>query len=248
VKQVLPLLTAHMAAARGSTYLSFLWTQVTDFPFLESSNSNVPVIAGVVAGILVLLSVIVILLILRRRRNRRHHTSSRDELVRTFGRDKADLDGTAGDDADDMAIPEPYVYGSVSRARSTQHALLETGNPSRSGATTPRSSESSRILPPTLASRKGERYLPEDAAPPHDTSSAGASQSRIQEEDIDRLAARMVAMMAAGRLGDQSWSPEAQGARNKSVALGYDHPAPPPLYKDVARRSSGGQPLNGGRS
>ena len=194
------------------------------------------------AGVLALLTVIAILIFLQRRKDRRsHHTSSRDELVRTFGSAKAGLDSAAEDDTNEMAIPEPYVYKSVSRGHSTDLASPVMEHPRQSGTSVTRLVETSRTppAPTTLATRKGERYLPNDTtSSSNDNTAGGSSQSRIQEEDIDRLAARMVAMMSSGRLADQAWAPGAQGARRKAFEDdGDDLPAAPPLYKDVARRT-----------
>lgn len=195
-------------------------------------------------GSLVLLSIIVVLIALQRRKDRRH-TSSKAELIRTFGSTKAGLDGSEDDDADEMAIPDPYVYGVVSRAKTMDLAASEAETPSRNRTTTRHSpAELANVSPATLPSRKGERYLPNYGTPPMDQPE-GSPQSRIQEEDIDRLAARMVAMMSSGRLADQAWAPEAHIPRKKGHELGDEVRVPPPLYNDVARRSSGQHPSGG---
>jgi len=218
--------------------------------FSSSHSSRVPIIAGVVVGVLALLFVIGILIYLQRRKDRRH-TTSKDELIRTFGSAKAGLDSTGADGASEMAIPEPYVYKSVTRAQVTNRIPLEAENLRQSSTSTSPSVEPSRTPPSNLAARKGERYLSNNitSPTPEDTTPGGSSQSRIQEEDIDRLAARMVAMMSAGRLSDQAWTPQggARDARNKDFDVGDDLPAAPPLYNDVTRRTSGAAHASGGR-
>ena len=207
-----------------------------------------PVIIGVVIGVLAFFAVAAVTITLQRRKDRRQSRNSRIDVVKKYGGGKIDLDGVPDDD-EEMAIPEPYVYKTVSRARKTSLAPLQTEDLRRNPSSTRHSSADSLNTSShaSLPSRKGERYLPNVANAPQDSGAGGSSQSRIQEEDIDRLAARMVAMMSAGRLADQSWTPEAGEPRNKGSDPGSDLQVPPPLYKDVTRRGSGGQYPSGGR-
>lgn len=207
--------------------------QTLRFSVLNSHKSMAPIIAGVVVGVLTVLSVIAILIFLQRRKNRRNR-----ELMQTFASARVDLDGAAADDANEMAIPEPYVYRPVTRGHSTNLVSSDPESPRQNSTPSPQSVES----PLALAARKGERYLPKDTTSSEDNNSGGPSQTRIQEEDIDRLAAKMVAMMSSGRLVDQAWAPRAQ---NNGFDAGDDLPAAPPQYKDVARRSSGAPPSGG---
>ena len=70
----------------------------------------------------------------------------------------------------------------------------------------------------------------------------GAEDSRLKEDDLDRPAARMVVMMAFGRPSDQALTRESLSRdrdRDEKIRVGTEEefPAPPPLYKDVVRRS-----------
>jgi hypothetical protein len=197
-----------------------------------------------VVGCLALLALIVLLMVLQKRRDRRHHKSSKLAMVRTFGSSKADLDGFTDDDTEAMAIPDPYVYGSVYRTSSTL-APIETEDLSRSTSASrqiPAAAAATRS-PSTPMTRKGERHLPNYATSAQERSLGGASSSRsgIQEEDIDRLAARMVVMMSAGRLAEQAWTRGTPGG----IGGEDDVRVPPPMYKDVARKS--GSHPGGGR-
>ncbi|KAF8588086.1 hypothetical protein K439DRAFT_1658728 [Ramaria rubella] len=208
---------------------------------LSNSSSHTAIIAGVVVGVIVLLAVITILMIIQRRKDR-HQTSSKEEFVRTFGSANANLDGAGEDDMEEMAMPEPYVYRTVSHQQPTSLAPVNTEavhrGPSATGIRPSPSPISSTDSPSARASRKGERYLPNDTTSPQDESTKGAYRARIEEEDIDRLAVRMVAMMAAGRLAEnQAYNPGNRGPRNTGLDLDEELPAPPPMYNDVARRS-----------
>ncbi|KAF8509106.1 hypothetical protein BU17DRAFT_70551 [Hysterangium stoloniferum] len=209
-----------------------------------SSRPHVAAIAGIVIGVVVILVVVALLFFLKRRNNRRRkYTTSRDNLVATFGRDKAGLDDAP---ADELAIPEPYVYRSINRSsesdpvsvaeeRSLRRNPTTTTSNSRSDQRTYRTDGSTEnTSTTTTASRKGERYLPN--LEERSTNNPGASSnlpSRMQDEDIDRLAARMVAMMSSGRMSDQAWSPAPRDAGDKDILL--EDISGPPLYNEVTR-------------
>ena len=104
----------------------------------------------------------------------------------------------------------------------------------------------------TLASRKGELYLPlntETTSQDGSTSTRSlnesrAEDSRLEADDLHPPAARMVVMTASGRPGDQALTRESlprdrDRDRDKKNPVGTreESPAPPPLYKDVVRRS-----------
>ena len=86
------------------------------------------------------------------------------------------------------------------------------------------------------------RTLSTDATSPNDTTTPGGGlpqlESRIQEEDISRLAARIVALMPPRRHSSQAWTPESQDAQRQGLGfdVGDDVSTAPPMYRDVARR------------
>lgn len=213
-----------------------------------SSHPHVAAIAGIAIAVIVILVVVALLFFLKLRRDRRrNYATSRDNLVAAFGRDKAGLDDAPAEEVDELAIPDPYVYHSIIDSRNTDlvsvaeeglsHNPMTTTSNSRSNQRTSGTTSTDgtnrgtgNMTSTTTASRESERYLPnfEEGNP----NNPGASSNlRMQEEDIDRLAARMVALMSSGRMSDQAWSPAPRDGRDKDILL-EDMPAPP-LYNEV---------------
>lgn len=141
-----------------------------------------------------------------------------------------------------VVTPEPYIIRPRSRENSTlisREDLRRTQTPSQSSLASVKASQTPTTI---LASRKGELYLPDitsSGAPLSQNSgnvtNDGAGPSRLEVDDLDRLAARMVAMMASGRTSDQHLMHESLSLSGKTASeAGF--PAPPPLYKDVVKR------------
>lgn len=216
-------------------------------------------IIGAVVAVAAVVLIVVGLIIFLRRRNRRNKLSGRDKFARTFGNNKAGLGGDEeGGRIPSMAIPEPFVYLSTPNSNldrqgtkgsrkgrnptSSSRASRTTTHTTPQSPSSPSTSETPRS-PSTNASRKGERYLPNflTSQPQPDSAS---SNSRIPDEDIDRLAARMVELMSAGRMTDQSWSPAAKRAQQEDLDLDDDEGLPG--YNEVTRgRGPQSQPAAG---
>ena len=86
------------------------------------------------------------------------------------------------------------------------------------------------------------RTLSTESTSSNDTTTQGGGlpqpESRIQEEDISRLATRIVASMPPGRHSSQAWTPGSEDAQRQGLGfdVGDDVSTAPPLYRDVARR------------
>ncbi|KAF8588087.1 hypothetical protein K439DRAFT_703771 [Ramaria rubella] len=256
---VSPTDTANQRGAPSSTQIGVLTTSTptgtsssthvvsntATTPFNNSSSaSHTPLIAGVVLAITVLLALFGVSIFILKRRNRyRRHTSSKEEFVRTFGSVKADLNSSTEDESDieAMALPTPYIYKQGPREQTAGLSPLNTNELRRTPTIlgrAPLGTATNNSPPTTGASRKGEKNLSNYASPPQDRHSEGPSRSRIEEEDIDRLAARMMAMMAAGRLADQVWTQDSRPQRRDFEPEEEDISVPPPLYNDVTSRNA----------
>ncbi|KAF8509105.1 hypothetical protein BU17DRAFT_70550 [Hysterangium stoloniferum] len=216
----------------------------------QSPNNNThttvigPVI-GTIVGVLILLLIVGALLHCRKVRRQRFVQSSREQLTQVFGTG-ATLDGTPEDLA--SAVPEPFVYHEAPNTPlmgvDGDESRLTTAERTPSIRSRWSSAPNRELSTRQVVRRKGERFLPRldyrtAETPPaeevpfpirllleEEIDQLATAPNRLQPEDIDRLAARMVAMMSMSTQADSRENPEQDTNSNEASA--------PPMYDDVA--------------
>ena len=122
--------------------------------------------------------------------------------------------------------------------------------PLQSGSSSPRSisvEPSHTSLSSTRVARSEIKYMPNDtASPPNPNTTSpnvttpGEEQPkfRIQDQDIEWVAARIVAMIFTRILPVKAWTPGSQDAQMQGLGIdgGDGVSISPPLYRGVARR------------
>jgi len=230
------------ATKKKSGYIHLLhpiWVSPSDIVYTFSPP--IAIIAGIAIGVLVIIVVIGLFIFLRKRKQQRH-SSSRNNLIRTFGDERAGLDAPGEDEVPQMAIPDPFVYRPVTRGQTVNMGSAGSGirrNPTSSSHVSHSTAGEGSLRSPTTPggatpSRKGERYLPDYGAMPTPGTNSNA---RMQDEDIDRLAAKMVALMSSGRMTDQAWTPTMRKNQDGDLDFVEDElpQAAPPMYNEVTR-------------
>ncbi|KIJ41063.1 hypothetical protein M422DRAFT_31945 [Sphaerobolus stellatus SS14] len=245
---------------------------ITPIPILSPSNGDstnkahsgpsIALIAGIAAGVIIIL-VLFALLIWLKRRNDKIKLSSREKFVIAFGDDEAGLDAPGRDDIPDAAIPNPYMYqqdGGVNGSlRSHRTTMTSHRGSVRSATSSTHLLPTTPNLPPpptpqlrTVPRKVGERYLPDFTNEPQDPVGPSGSNSRLHEEDIEQLAAKMISLMASGRMNDQAWSAAIKQNHNPEDEHELEEFGipinSPPHYEDIAKGQELRTPVLGRRT